>query len=121
MRCKFHMKNTRQLTKDNFKSEKLQLNEEVIEGVNSNPDLYGGIYKELAELLGDAATIKIWKRFSGLNVTFPQRLYSKEYTREFIKENMNRLKPAELSRAMGLSERRIRQIITEIKHENEEV
>ena len=115
------MKNTGKTTKDNFKSENLQLNKEVIEDVKSNPDLYGGIYKELAELLGDAATIKVWKRFSGLNVTFPQRLYSKEYTKEFIKENMHTLKPSELSRAMGLSERRIRQIITEIKHENEEV
>lgn len=115
------MKSTRKITKGNFKSENLQLNEEVIEGVNSNPNLYGGIYKELAELLGDAATIKIWKRFSGLNVTFPQKLYSKEYTKAFIKENMNSLKAAEMSRAMGLSERRIRQIITEIKHENEEV
>ena len=83
----------------------------------SNPEQYSGIYKELSELLGDNATIKIWKYFSGLNVTFPQRLYSKEFTRAYIAENMNDMKPAEMAKTMGLSERRVRQIIAEIRDE----
>ena len=80
IQCKFHMKNTEHYTSDIFKNDSIQLNvdEEVIE-INSNPERYSGIYKELAEMLGDNATIKIWKRFSGLNITFPQKLYSKEY------------------------------------------
>ncbi len=112
------MKNTGQSTNDNFKNDLLKLEMEVIEGVNSNSERYGGVYKEIAEILGDNATMKIWKHFSGLNVTFPQRLYSKEYTREYIKENMKLVKPADIAKTMGLSERRIRQIITEIKREN---
>ena len=83
--------------------------------MNSNPERYSGIYKELAELLGDAATMKIWKHFSGLNVTFPQKLYSKEYQKDFIRENMDKTKPAEMAKILSLSERRIRQIIVEIK------
>ena len=116
LQCKFHMKNTEHYTSDIFKSDSLQLNidEEVIE-INSNPERYSGIYKELAELLGDNATIKIWKRFSGLNITFPQKLYSKEYRKEYIKEKMQSMKPAEMAKELGLSERRVRQIIVEIK------
>lgn len=114
--CKFHMKNTEHYTSDIFKSDSLQLNidEEVID-INSNPERYSGIYKELAELLGDNATIKIWKRFSGLNITFPQKLYSKEYRKEYIEEKMHAMKPAEMAKELGLSERRVRQIIVEIK------
>ena len=113
--CKFHMKNTGHLTSDIFKKTSLQLNNEEVMDMNSNPERYSGIYKELAELLGDAATMKIWKRFSGLNVTFPQKLYSKEFQKDFIRENMDKTKPAEMAKMLGLSERRIRQIVVEVK------
>ena len=115
------MKTTGYNASDIFKKDSVQLNndvEEVIE-INSNPDRYSGVYKELAELLGDTATLKIWKRFSGLNITFPQKLYSKEFRKEFIKENMDLMRPQEMAKALGLTERRIRQIITEIIRENE--
>ncbi len=85
--------------------------------MNSNPERYSGIYKELAELLGDAAMLKVWKRFSGLNVTFPQKLYSKEFCKEYIRDNMETAKPSDMAKMLGLSERRIRQIIVEIKEE----
>lgn len=112
------MKNTGYNASDIFKNDSLQLNkdEEVID-INSNPERYSGVYKELAELIGDSATMKIWKQFSGLNITFPQKLYSKEFREEFIRENMDLMKPAEIAKLLGLSERRIRQIIVEIKHE----
>ncbi|WP_408069501.1 Mor transcription activator family protein [Butyrivibrio sp. JL13D10] len=110
------MKNAGYKTSDIFKNDSLQLNneEEVID-INSNPKRYSGVYKELAELIGDAATLKVWKRFSGLNITFPQKLYSKEYRKEYIRENMQVAKPAEMAKLLGLSERRVRQIMEEIK------
>lgn len=114
------MKNTRQKVNDIFQKYSVQLNTDVFEeemDVKSNPEKYSGIYKELAELLGDAATQKIWKRFSGLNITFPQKLYSKEFRKDYIRENMDELKPCEMAKILGLSERRIRQIETEIKNE----
>ena len=36
-----------------------------------------GVYKEMAELLGDAAALKIWNRYAGVIVSFPKQLYSK--------------------------------------------
>lgn len=116
--CKFHMNNTGYKASDVFKKDSLQLNnDEEVMAMNSNPERYSGVYKELAELLGDAATLKIWKRFSGLNITFPQKLYSIEFRKEFISENMQTMKPSEMAKALGLSERRVRQIIVEIRHE----
>lgn len=118
--CKFHMKITGQTTSDIFKKDSVQLNIDVPEEekeVKSNPENYSGIYREIAELLGDAATQKIWKRFAGLNINFPQKLYSVEFRKDFIRENMDEMRPSELSRALGLTERRIRQIIMEIRSE----
>ncbi|WP_022765319.1 Mor transcription activator family protein [Butyrivibrio sp. XPD2006] len=113
--CKFHMRKTGKTTTDSFKKKSVEFCEEVVMAINSNPERYSGVYKEIAELLGDAAAIKVWKRFSGLNITFPQKLYSKEYTRRFISENMNSLTPHEIAKRVSLSERRVRQIISEIR------
>ena len=110
------MNTTGQSAKDIFQKDSLQLNtdEEVID-INSNLERYSGVYKDLAELVGDAATLKIWKNFSGLNITFPQKLYSIEFRKEFIMENMEIMKPSEMAKMLGLSERRVRQIIAEIR------
>ena len=114
--CKFHMNITGQSAKDIFKNDSLQLNtDEGVIDINSNPERYCGVYRDLAELIGDAATLKIWKNFSGLNITFPQKLYSVEFRKEFIMENMEIMKPSEMAKSLGLSERRVRQIIAEIR------
>ncbi len=83
--------------------------------MKGKPEKYSGIYKELVELLGEAATMKVWKRFAGLNITFPQKLYSEEYRKDFIRNNMDEMKSSEIARILGLTERRIRQIIAEIR------
>ncbi|MCR4673944.1 MAG: hypothetical protein K5675_02955 [Lachnospiraceae bacterium] len=107
-------------TEDIFKKEGIELiisNEVEVENLKSNPERYAGIYKEIAEILGDVAVNKIWKHFSGMSVTFPQKLLSKEYTKEFIEENWREMSAAEIARVVGLSERRVRQIIKEIKED----
>lgn len=112
------MNTTGQTANDNFEIASIQLDVAVSEEeyvLKSNPEKYSGVYKEIAELLGDAATVKIWRRFSGLSVIFPQKLYSKEFREEYIREKMDEKKPSEIARELGLSERRIRQIIMEIR------
>ena len=103
--CKFHMKST----KDNFENEQLELKLDEVE------ERYAGVYGELAEIIGDAQVLKIWKRFSGVNVTFPQRLYSKEYTSAFIEEHRGDMTAAEIAKELGLTERRVRQISKDIR------
>ena len=76
---------------------------------------FNGVYKEMAELLGSAAALQIWNRYAGVIVSFPKQLYSKEYIRQFITENSGKKKPSEIARSVGLTERRVRQIIREEK------
>ena len=70
---------------------------------------FNDIYKEMAELLGDAAALKMWNRYAGVSVSFPKQLYS----REFIHDNSDVMKPSDIARTIGLTERRVRQIIKE--------
>ena len=71
-------------------------------------------------MIGESAALKLWNRYAGLTITFPRKLYSKKYTRRFIEENMNELTPGELALQTSLTERRVRQIIKEIRNERNE-
>ncbi|MBS5799532.1 MAG: Mor transcription activator family protein [Clostridiales bacterium] len=49
--------------------------------------------------------------YKGLQVTFPKRLYCREYVREKVKKEYDGTNLKELSRRYGYSERWIRQMI----------
>lgn len=80
-----------------------------------NPEKYCDLYRDMAALIGDAAVRKLWKAYGGINVTFPTKLYSRTYVRQFIGENMDQMKPSEMAKELKLSDRRIRQLIREIR------
>ncbi len=93
--------------------EKITLPDKEIDDMRDNQ--YAGIYAELVPLIGKQATIKIWNNFKGISATFPQSLYSKEYFQEYIRSHEKNMKAADMARELGLSERRVRQIIKELK------
>ena len=83
-------------------------------------EYYCDLYREMAELIGDTAVRKLWKVYGGLSVSFPTRLYSSTYRRAFIQHHMDDMKPAEIAQELQLTERRVRQIMREIRQENGE-
>ena len=85
--------------------------------MSRNPEQYSEVYRGLAELIGDTAVRKIWKNYAGMTVTFPMQLYSRDYIREFIADNAGQKKPSEIARIVGLSERRVRQILQELRNQ----
>ena len=78
--------------------------------MGSHPERYSELYKELAGLIGDSAVRKLWQEYGGLTITFPKRLYSKEYTRQLT----------QIAKECQLSERRVRQIIKELHIEDKD-
>ena len=40
---------------------------------------YAGVYNDLKELLGEEAVEIVFKNMAGQQITFPKRLYTKEY------------------------------------------
>lgn len=99
---------------NNGKETSVQLNKEG-DTMSKNKEKYSQLYKELSELIGDAATVKLWENYQGLNISFPKKLYSNDYVRKFISENKDQMNVKEIAKEVGLSERRVRQILKEIK------
>lgn len=99
---------------NNDKETSVQLNSGEVT-MSKNADKYSPLYRELSELIGDAATIKLWKHYQGLNISFPKKLYSNEYVRKYILSNKGKMNAKELAKKVGLSERRVRQILKENK------
>ena len=69
------------------------------------------IYMEIAEAIGVENTLLVYDLLKGRQISFPQRIYRKEYVESYIKENYNGKNIRELSRKFGYTERRIKQII----------
>lgn len=81
--------------------------------LNVQPRDLVGIYGELAEIIGIDNVIIIYEHFKGQQVSFPTRLYSKDY----IVEQISSSKPQSIKKMAtqyGYSERRLRQIIQEL-------
>ena len=99
---------------NNGKETSVKLNTEEVD-MSENKEKYSQLYKELSELIGDAATLKLWEHYQGLNISFPKKLYSNEYVRNFVAENKGKMSTKDIAKAVGLSERRVRQILKEEK------
>lgn len=81
-----------------------------------NPDAFTGIYAEIAAQIDSETAVKIFTMLRGQMVIFPQKLYSRDYIRSFIREHRGEYTARELSRMFGYSDRRIRQFIAEEKN-----
>lgn len=81
-----------------------------------NIDRYSEFYREIYRIVDNPEiTEALWEAFRGLTLSFPRRLYSKEYIYAYISENYGKEKVQVIARHLDMSERRIRQIASEIK------
>lgn len=69
------------------------------------------IYEEIAQVIGEEETVKLYEKFRGQQITFPQRLYSISYVSNYVKENYNGKNIRELARKFDYSERRVREFL----------
>lgn len=69
------------------------------------------IYEEIARIIGEEQTVKLYENFRGQQITFPQRLYNTEYVSKYVKENYDGKNIRELARKFDYSERRVREFL----------
>ncbi|HBE9333773.1 TPA: Mor transcription activator family protein [Clostridioides difficile] len=62
-------------------------------------------------VLGEDTVKKIHENYRGQQVTFPMKLYSREYIKQYIYENKDKKDIKELSKELGYSMKWIRHII----------
>ena len=72
---------------------------------------FNHIYRELAELLGVEAVLKIHTAYRGQQINFPVNLFTREYVQEQIKLEYNGKNIKQLASKFGYSEKWIRAII----------
>lgn len=83
-----------------------KIESEEIHGLND-------LYKELSDLIGIENMHKIYAQYKGVQISFPTRLYSKDYVREVVSKEYDGKNVSELARRYGYTERWIRTIATQ--------
>ena len=74
-------------------------------------ELYNDIYKEISEILGLEATLKLYLRFKGQQISFPVRLYSPHLIQQNVIKEYDGTNIAELARKYDYSQKTIRRMI----------
>ncbi len=69
------------------------------------------VYREIADEIGIEKTIAIFNLFHGTQISFPNRLFSKEYTHRAILKEYNGKNVPQLAQKYNYSERSIWRII----------
>lgn len=72
---------------------------------------FNGIYEDMCENLGQEIVREIYNYYKGQQITFPMRLYSKEYVIKYISEKYDGKNIKQLARELEYSERWIKQLI----------
>lgn len=81
----------------------------MVEDVHSSS--LQGIYKEIADIIGVEATIAIYKELRGQQVTFPTRLYERNYVIKEVNSRYNGTNLKDLAKEFDYTERWIRTFI----------
>ena len=79
---------------------------------------FNDLYRELCELVGVENMLKLFEQYKGFQISFPTRLYNKDYVREVIKSKYRGTNSQELARHFGYSERWIKSIAAEESKED---
>lgn len=92
----------------------------VINMSEITPNDLNGIYKEIADIIGVEKTILLHDSFQGQQVTFPKKLYSKEYVVRKMRENDNDKNETMRGMAfnLGYTESHLRKILKESQKTN---
>ena len=54
----------------------LQYNKGEVDAMEKERELYNSVYREISEIVGLEATLKLYLRFKGQQINFPVRLYN---------------------------------------------
>ena len=73
------------------------------------------VYRDIADEIGVENTLAIYKLFHGTQISFPNRLFSKEYTHKAIISEYNGSNVPQLAQKYNYSERSIWRILKATK------
>lgn len=80
-------------------------------GLNSELTGLNEVYRDIAQEIGIENMLVIFRAFHGTQVSFPTRLFSKEYLHETIVREYDGTNTAQLAQKYNYSERSIQRIL----------
>ena len=92
-------------------NEVLQYEKREVDALEKERELYNAVYKEISEIIGLEATLKLYLRFKGQQVTFPVRLYNPHLIQQNVIKEFDGTNVSELAKKYDYSERTIRRMI----------
>lgn len=84
-----------------------------VEMLKDNPDGLNDVYRDIADEIGVENTLAIYKLFHGTQISFPNRLFSKEYIHNAIINEYNGSNVPQLAQKYNYSERSVWRILKE--------
>ena len=81
------------------------------DNVKKEAELYNSVYKEISEIVGLDATLKIYLRFKGQQISFPVRLYNPNMIQQKVVKEFDGTNIHELEKKYDYSEKTIRRMI----------
>ena len=84
-------------------------------------ELYNTVYKEISEIIGLDATLKIYLRFKGQQISFPVRLYNPHMIQQNVIKEYDGTNIKELAKKYDYSEKTIRRMIRDSVEDTEEI
>ncbi len=89
-----------------------------VDSMKKEIELYNDIYKEISEIVGLEATLKIYLRFKGQQISFPVRLYNPHLIQQNVIKEYDGTNIADLARKYDYSEKTIRRMIKDSLEED---
>lgn len=91
----------------------LNLSKEVVQMVETNPELLNTVYKEVSEKLGMDAAMEIYRMFKGQQISFPVRFFNPQQIQARIIKEYDGNNIKKLATKYGYSEKTVRRMIKE--------
>ena len=85
--------------------------DEEVDKMEKEIELYNAVYKEICEIVGLDATLKIYLRFKGQQISFPVRLYNPHLIQQNVIKEYDGHNIRELAKKYDYSEKTIRRMI----------
>ena len=102
------------------RSSVLQCDSKEVETMEKERELYNSVYREISEIVGLEATLKLYLRFKGQQINFPVRLYNPHLIQKNVIKEFDGSNIPELARKYDYSEKTIRRMIRDSLEESEE-
>jgi Mor family transcriptional regulator len=92
---------------------------EEVDVMEKETELYNSVYREICEIVGLDATLKIYLRFKGQQISFPVRLYNPHLIQQNVIKEYDGSNIRELAKKYDYSEKTIRRMIRDSLEDNE--